>query len=134
MKKNIIIEIETENMAPVYNTDDVSKQNKETEQEGFFEEQINTGIKLWIKEQLRDEFLNEALLDNLIPDFDFQGVEGWDDLSQYGTIKITLVDDDKREVVCFFQREKIPNDEDFVEKEEVVEQYEEENNEDEEIL
>ena len=110
MKKQFIIEIETDNMAPVYSTDDISKQSKETEQIGFFEEQIVTGIKLWIKEQLKDEFLNDALLDNLIPDFEFQGVEGWTDLSQYGTIKVTLIDDDKKEVLCFFQREKIPDD------------------------
>jgi len=120
MIKKLMIEIETDNMAPVYGTDDVSKQNKETEQLGFFEEQIVTGIKLWIKEQLRDEFLNEAILGGLIPDYEFQGVEGWIDLSQYGTIKITLEDGGDKEVLCFFQREKIPTDE---VNEEVKEEY-----------
>jgi len=134
MKKKFIIEIETDNMAPVY--DDSGIETKEHEQEGFFEEQIITGIKLWIKEQLQDEFLNSAILDGLIPDFEFQGVPSWKDLSQYGTIKITLKDDGDEEVVCFFQREKIPVDEEYEEYEpipkeekEVVELEEEYNEE-----
>jgi hypothetical protein len=117
MKKQIIIEIETSNMMPVYDSADVSKHTPEHERVGFFEEQIFTGIRLWIREQLQDEYLNQAILDELIPDFKFQGIEGWNDLSQYGTIKVSIADEDNSEVVCFFQREKIPLDENYIEDE-----------------
>jgi hypothetical protein len=134
MKKQYIIDIETNNMAPVYDSEDVSQHIPEHEKLGFFEEQIVIGIKLWLKEQLRDEFLNQAILDGLIPEFDFQGVEGWADLSQYGTIKITLIDEGNSEVICYFQREKIPLDEEYVEneaEEEIVQSEDEKIEEDE---
>jgi len=139
MKKRYIIDIETSNMAPVYDSANVEEHIPEHEKIGFFEEQIVTGIKLWLREQLRDEFLNQAILDGCIPDFDFQGVEGWTDLGQYGTIKITLIDEENEdsEVVCYFQREKIPFDVDEEElsneehEEEVEETVNEESEEDE---
>ena len=130
MKKQFIIEIETSNMTPVYDSADVNKHTPEHEKVGFFEEQIITGIKLWLKEQLQDEALNQAILDELIPDYKFNGIEGWTDLSQYGTIKVSLIDEEDEEVVCFFQREKIPLDEDYIEDEtEVGEEEEEEEDE-----
>ena len=129
MKKQYIIEIETSNMTPVYDSDDVSKHTPEHEQVGFFEEQIITGIKLWLKEQLQDEALNQAILDELIPEYQFQGIEGWTDLGQYGTIKVTLIDGKERETLCFFQREKIPLDEEYKEEEETEEDNEKESSE-----
>lgn len=62
------------------------------------EEQIHNAITHWLKEQLNEYMLNEVIFNNAIPNFEFLGVEEYDDLGDYGNIKITIQKEGSEEV------------------------------------
>ena len=98
MKQTYTIIVETNNMNKVYEND--IQQKEITEQ---IENELHNAIKQQIKTSLCEENLNEMILNDIIPDFEFTGmVDGWDNLSDYGNIKITFVDEDtiEEEKVC----------------------------------
>jgi len=70
----------------------------------IMEEQIHNAITQWLKEQLNEYMINEVIFDNAIPNFDFVGVEEYDDLGDYGDIKITLEQNNEEEVLAHFTK------------------------------
>ena len=114
-------------MAKIYNTDNPEDFRKENEISLEIEEAIHKGILTWIKEQLSTNTLNEALLDNFIPDFEFPTVEGLDELSDYGTIEVSYFDKSSKstQVLAHFIRQKRDDEEEeILEEEEVIEEEE----------
>ena len=92
--------METELKIKIQSKDITPLENEETTK--IMEEQIHNAIIQWIKEQLNEYMLNEVIFDNAIPNFDFVGVEEYDDLGDYGNIKITLEHKNNTEVLTHF--------------------------------
>lgn len=92
MKTSFTVTIETNNMIPVYNTEDPNEFTKENLITQQIEAELHRAIKLWSKQYLSEESLNEAILNNYIPEVDVIKVEGFDDIGDYGDIKITYLD------------------------------------------
>ena len=98
MKTSFTVVVETSNMAPMYDSDDPSEFTKEHEITTVIEEQLHKAIYLWAKQNLEEEALSEVLLNGYVRDSDLMPVEGFSDLSDYGTMKVTLLSKDNKDV------------------------------------
>lgn len=109
MRTTITINIDTNNMTKLYNTDDSSQFTPENEITEAMEEQIHQAIIQIIKSNLTEELLDEALINNCIPDFEFMGIDDWVTLSEYGSIRVTYENEgtQEREILADFVGEKI---------------------------
>lgn len=81
MKTKLNIEIETKNMSILEDGQDITL---------AIEEQIHNAIQQWIKYNLSEETLNEVILTNSVPDFEFLTVDEFTELSDYGDLKIKV--------------------------------------------
>lgn len=97
MKTKLIVEIETNNMNKIYNDSNTEQFTPENEITEAMEEQIHQAIVQVIKCNLTEEILQETLLNNCIPEFEFMGVDEWNELSDYGNIKVTLENENTQE-------------------------------------
>lgn len=92
MKTKLVVEIETNNMNIINDDNGIQLTNS-------MEEQIHNAIKQWLKYNLTEEALNEVIITNSVPDFDFVAVDEWENLDNYGDLKITVQEDDSKEII-----------------------------------
>jgi hypothetical protein len=105
-------------MVPVYNTDDPSSFTTENLITTEIEAEIHKAIQLWIKQYLTPEVLNEAVIDGYIEGAEIIKVDDFDDLSDYGDLKITFLDntpDDKQPETLVEIKRLVPEDEEVIE-------------------
>lgn len=105
MKTTITITIDTSNIAEVYDDegvllDDFSK---------LIEENIHTTIKNWIKDNVEEGLITNAILSNY---YGLQLIDEAQDLNEYGNIKITYKENlmEEEETILNIQKDIITPD------------------------
>lgn len=132
MKTKITIEIETNNMNKIFDTDNPEEFNEEHNITKYVEEQIHLGIIQWIKSNLEEDTINEVLINDAVPNFEFLTVDDWDSLQDYGDLKITVEQDEGEKITLTNILNKNPNivveelEEPEITKEEAESDYNEE--------
>ena len=92
MKTMFTITVETNNMTQIFNTDNPEEFKKENNITAEVEEELHTAVKMFVKQMLTEESLTDAILNEYITDCEVTTLDGSDDLSDYGSIKVTLTD------------------------------------------
>jgi hypothetical protein len=128
MKSEIRVLVDTNNMARVYSTDDPAEFNRNNEITSAIEEQIHNAVIAILRYHLGEESLNELIINDCIPDFEFLGVDGWTEINDYGSLKITMDNPltKEKEILANVVRTKVDEDIEEVpdEKEKLIEEEE----------
>lgn len=135
MKTSFTVTVETSNMSKVYTEDDPEKFTAEHDITEQVEAEFHKGLMMWVAQHLTAEELNEAFLNQYIQGFELMGVDGYDDLVDYGEFKVTILDHSKEnkqpELLVDIRNSlltgaEVPLGEEVVEEAEIIDESEEE--------